>query len=397
VRDVLYLAGRYLVRRRAQSAVLIGSIALILFIPAGLHVLVSGAATMLTERAARTPLVLGARGSPVDLTLAALYFVEPQFSPIAYGEVEALRAQELGTVIPLHLRFSSGDHRIVGTTPEYLSFRALEVAEGQRFAVIGEAVLGARAAAALRAGPGESIVSTPAGAFDVAGSFPLRMTVVGVLAPAGTPDDDGIFVDLRTAWVIEGIGHGHEDVAELDPEAVDDGRLTETADGSIVAGPALLPYTEITPENLASFHFHGELADFPVDAAIIVPDDIRSEVVLRGRYLEGHLPVQLLVPRDVADGLVDTVFSVRQAFLVASAGLAAATAATATLVFALALRLRRAEIESMRRIGVTRQRLTGILATEILGILMAAGLLAGILTLTVSRFGGTLLRWLASG
>ena len=30
------------------------------------------------------------------------------------------------------------------------------------------------------------------------------MTVTGVLAPTGTPDDDAVLVDIKTAWVIEG-------------------------------------------------------------------------------------------------------------------------------------------------------------------------------------------------
>ena len=56
------------------------------------------------------------------------------------------------------------------------------------------------------------MLSSPAGAFDVAGTFPLKMKVVGVLAPTGTADDEAVFVDLKTAWVIAGLAHGHTDV-----------------------------------------------------------------------------------------------------------------------------------------------------------------------------------------
>ncbi len=394
MRDVLYLAGRYLAHHRAKTAVLVGSITLILFLPAALRVVVGGAASVLADRAERTPLVMGARGSAVDLVLSALYFTEPSVEAIPHGEVEALRGEGLGAVLPLHLGFTAGGSRIVGTTPEYFGFRGLELAEGRRFAVLGEAVLGARAAAALGVGAGSHVVSTPAGAFDVAGSFPLRMQVVGVLAPAGTPDDDAVFVDLRTAWVIEGIGHGHDDVAALESGEPGDGLVEAVEEGHVVAGPALLPYTEITPENLASFHFHGDESDFPLHAAIVVPQDERARTLLLGRYLEGDRPVQLVAPGAVVDDLVETLFSVRDAVLVVSIGLGLATAATAALVFALSIRVRRAEIESMRRMGVTRRRLHAILATEILAVLLMAGLLAGLLTLAASRFGGALVGWL---
>lgn len=405
MKDVLYLATRYLLHNRGTTLVLVGSVALILFLPAALYVVVGGAADVLEERAGRTPLVFGARGSAVDLTLATLYFTPPAVSPVPYSEVEELAEGELGEVLPLHLRFSAEGSRVVGTFPEYFGFRGLELAEGRRFAVLGEAVLGAEVAEALDVGVGGSIVSTPAGAFDVAGSFPLRMSVVGVLAPTATPDDEVVFVDLRTTWVLEGIGHGHDDVAdreatptgtragtaaEQDPDAA----AAQESGGSLVADPSLLPYTEITSENIDSFHFHGDRSSFPVDAAIVVPRDARAGTLLRGRFEGGERPTQLVVPLTVVDELVDTMFSVRDAVLVLSAGLVLATIATAALVFALSLRLRAAELESMRRIGVGRRRLRAILFTELGAVLLAATLLASGSTLLASRFGGQLIRWL---
>jgi putative ABC transport system permease protein len=103
----------------------------------------------------------------------------------------------------LHLRYTAGGHSIVGTTPEYFDFRNLEIAEGRLMAILGECVLGARAADALASGLGDFVLSTPAGAFDVAGSFPLKMKVVGMLQPVNTPDDEAVFVAPKTAWVIQ--------------------------------------------------------------------------------------------------------------------------------------------------------------------------------------------------
>jgi len=405
VKDILYLAARYLLHNRGTTLVLVGSVALILFVPAAMYVVVGGAADVLEERAGRTPLVFGAQGSAVDLTLATLYFTPPAVSPIRFSEVEELREGELGEVLPLHLRFSAEGSRVVGTLPEYFGFRGLELAEGRRFAVLGEAVLGAEVAEGLDVGVGGSIVSTPAGAFDVAGSFPLRMSVVGVLAPTGTPDDEAVFVDLRTTWVLEGIGHGHDDVAtsgttvevggsETAVEPRVDAAAPGESDRGLIADRSILPYTEITPENIDSFHFHGDRGAFPVDAAIVIPRDARSGTLLRGRFAGGERPTQLVVPLAVVDELVDTMFSVRDAILVLSAGLVLATIATAGLVFALSLRLRAPELESMRRIGVGRRRLRAILATELGAVLLAAALLASGATLLASRFGGQLIRWL---
>ncbi|MBW2541379.1 MAG: hypothetical protein JRF15_04740, partial [Deltaproteobacteria bacterium] len=72
--EIAFLAWRYLAYHRAKTLTLVGSIALILFLPAGLNVLVDQSAKELTTRADETPLLLGAVGSPLELVLNSLYF-----------------------------------------------------------------------------------------------------------------------------------------------------------------------------------------------------------------------------------------------------------------------------------------------------------------------------------
>ena len=55
----------------------------------------------------------------------------------------------LAPAIPMYVRFKVRDQPIVGTTLEYFSFRGLELAEGRQMTVLGEAVLGSRAAERL--------------------------------------------------------------------------------------------------------------------------------------------------------------------------------------------------------------------------------------------------------
>lgn len=391
MKDVLFLAWRYLRFNRGKTSVLIASMSLILFLPAGMQVVVRQSAEMLTARADNTPLLMGAPGSAVDLTLSALYFREPSLEPIVFRRVEEVNATTLATGIPLHLRFEASGHRIVGTTPDYLDFRGLEFASGRGFAILGECILGSTAAGDLGITTGDYLLSTPAGAFDVAGSFPLKMHVVGVLQPHGTPDDEVVLVDVKTAWVIAGLAHGHMDM--VDPAS--ESGVLERRDSNIVANASVLSHTEITPENIDSFHFHGDPAGFPIDAVIAAPLDRKSQIVLRGRYADGNADVQLVVPRAVVDDLVETMFSVRDVVLLVSVGLGAATVATAILVFVLSLRIRRREILTIRRIGGTRKRLLAILATEILLVIFAAAALAGLFTFLVSRHGGLLIRVIA--
>jgi putative ABC transport system permease protein len=384
--DVLFLAWRYLRFNWIKSLVLLASISLVLFLPLGLQVVVQQGADMLTSRAAATPLLIGAKGSAVDLTLSALYFRAPTIDPIAYREVTRVNQSGLAAGIPLQLRYLAGRQRIVGTTTDYIAFRGMRLAEGRLMALLGECVPGALAAEKLGVGVGDHVLSTPAGAFDVAGSYPLKMPVVGVLAPSGSPDDDAVFADIRTAWVIAGLAHGHMDMAA--PEA--ESGVLRRQGRNLVANAAVLSYTEITPDNIDSFHFHGDPAGFPVDAVIAVPDDRKSSIMLRGRYETRQDTVQMVVPLRVINSLLDTVFSVRNFVVLGSIGVIIATAAIAALVFGLAIRLRQREIATIQKIGGPRRRVSAMLLTEILLVVCGAVVIAAGMTLAVSRFGGVL-------
>ena len=161
-----------------------------------------------------------------------------------------------------------------------------------------------------------------------------------------------------------------------------------------MASPAVLSYNEITDGNRHTFHFHGEAADFPVDAILVVPRSFREGVMLRGEYEGAPAGVQVVVPEQVMEELLQTVFSVRDWILLASGGVLLAALLIALLVFALSIRLRRREIETIRKIGAPRRQVRAILGAEIVIVLGAALLLALALTLVVRQFGGLLIQWL---
>ncbi len=386
----LYLSWQYLVRHRGKTAILVASIAIIAFLPVGLNVLVGQSAQELTSRAQATPLVVGARGSPLELTLSTLYFDAVPPAPTRWAQRTRVADSGLADAIPIHARFSARGHRIVGTTLSYFEFRGLTIAAGRQMAVLGECVLGAEAARDLGLAPGDTLVSSPETVFDLAGAYPLRMHVVGVLSRAHTPDDTAIFVDVKTAWIIEGVGHGHQDLSA--PEA--DAAVLSRQGDRITANASVVEFAEITAENLASFHFHGDLSDHPLSAVIAVPQDEKSRVLLLGRYEGAQEAVQIVRPDAVIEDLLGTVFTIRS-YVIAAIGLVAlATLSTAALVFLLSLRLRRREIETMHKIGAARSSVATLLSSEVVVVLAMGTLLAAILTLVTSRLGSAAIRGL---
>jgi len=390
VKDALYLAWRYMRFHRIKTATLVVSLTILLFLPLGLEILVSRTAQRLRARADSTPLLVGAKGSSLDLALRALYFEGEVPAAVRYGQVARIRETGLAAPVPLHVRYSVRKQPVVGTTLDYFDFRRMRVASGRLFSVLGQCVLGADAARALEAGPGDKVITSPDNLFDLAGAYPLRMTVTGVLARTGTPDDAAVFVDIRTTWVIAGLGHGHRDLTAPGAE----GQILERKGDSVVANASVVQFNEITPENSADFHFHGERGDLPVTAVLAIPRDSKSRTLLLGRYLGRDEPCQIMEPRAVMDDLIATVVRVRGYVVAVTLLLGSATLLTICSVFLLSVRLRRRELATMEKIGCSRRFVAGVLGAEVGIVFALAACAAGALALLTATFGESLIHGL---
>jgi putative ABC transport system permease protein len=385
---VLYMAGRYLAYHKFKTAILVFAITLILYIPTGLRVLVSQSQQQLTARAAATPLLIGAKGSPLELVLNSLYSGADVPETMKHGEVARIRETGFAEPIPLYVRYRSQQDPIVGTTLDYFRFRNLSVADGGMMTRLGDCVLGAAVAKRRGIGPGGSVVSSPESVFDLAGVYPLKMHVTGVLAFSDSPDDEAIFVDLKTAWVIEGLAHGHQDLAQ--PEAV--GQVLKKEGNVVVGNAAVVQFNEVTDDNIDSFHFHGDPESFPITAIIAVPPDQKSATLLMGRYQAVGQSHQIARPLSVMEELLGTILTI-QSFVVAALVLVGiATLATAALVFLLSLRLRRREIETMVKIGGSRSRIAAVLVSEVVVVIGVSVALAAMLTWMTGAFGSDIIR-----
>jgi putative ABC transport system permease protein len=381
--NALFLAFAYLRFHWARSVVLVLVAALMLAVPVITQVLLNGSQAALTERADRTPLVLGNRGSQLDLAMNALYFSDDRAQPVTLAASEAIWDTGLALPIPLNTAFETNGARIVGTGIEYFDFRDLTLSEGRQIALLGEAVLGADVAARLGLGAGDTVVSSPQNLFDLDGVYPLELNIVGVLAATGTADDEAVFVDIKTSWVIAGIGHGHDGVLSADADAED-----------IVAAASIVEFNRITEDNIDSFHFHGDPAEYPVSAVLLVPNDDRAATILRGRYLDADNPVQLILPRDVIGELVDRIFRIKALLDAVTLIIGVAAFAAVGLAIFLSYRLRAREMQTAFKIGARRGMILRLLMAETVMLLCCAGVIAFAATLVVQGNGQSIVAWL---
>ena len=167
---------------------------------------------------------------------------------------------------------------------------------------------------------------------------------------------------------MQGLGHGHEDLTvSTDPELVMGER-----DGMVVGTAKVREFVEITDENRDSFHFHGSISQMPVDAAIVVPFDARSETIAFARAETGRLPIQMVRSVQVVDDLLVETFRIRRIMLVVLGTVAVGTLLLVGVVMALSVRVRATEIETMHLIGCGRGRVPLFISTEIGFLLLAA-------------------------
>ena len=339
------LAWRYITYHKFSSLVLIACVVLTLFLPIAFSLMLDRFNEQIVSRAATTPAVIGAKGSRFDLTLDALYFQSDVDSEIPYQQVGQAMESGRALAIPLHLQFKARKLPVVGTSIEYFEFRDLQFQSGSLMTRLGDCVVGSKVAQKLNLSVGNQLKTDRDNDFDIASNPPLKMRVAGVLKPTGTADDEAIFVDVKTAWIIGGLGHGHDEKTEA---------TTMGQDGtSTILNAAVASFLEITDENIGSFHFHGDLSEFPITAVLVVPNDKRAGDLLEGEYISDQV-VQYVIPTTVVQELMSMVFRIKRFFDLNTVLISIATMLLLLLVALLSFKLRQREMETMFKLGCSR-------------------------------------------
>lgn len=148
-------------------------------------------------------LVAGAKGSPMQVILSAIYHLD-----VPTGNIQLAQAKEIAKhrmvkkTIPLALGDAYKGFRIVGTNHDYVAHYGGKLAAGRLWEKPMEAVIGAEVAQRLGFGVGATFVGYH-GISDTGaehGDAPYQ--VVGVLAPSGTVLDRLVVVSVESVWLV---------------------------------------------------------------------------------------------------------------------------------------------------------------------------------------------------
>lgn len=167
-------------------------------------------------------MVVGAKGSPLQLILSSVYQIDAPTGNIPLEEVERLQKNPMvKAAIPLSMGDNYRGFRIVGTTEDYVTHFEGELETGELFGESMEVTIGYKVAEGAGLKVGDSFAGSHG--FDQEGEAhgDHLYVVKGIFKPSGSVLDQLILTPLNSVWDIHADhDHGedeedHEEVAEV--------------------------------------------------------------------------------------------------------------------------------------------------------------------------------------
>lgn len=146
-------------------------------------------------------LVLGAKGSPLQLILANVYHIDAPTGNILLSEAQkVVRHPYIESGIPLAYGDNHEGYRIVGTEHSYAEHYGVEVAQGKLWEAPFEVTIGSKVAQALELTLGDTFYSAH-GLTDQTDIHKDKVfTVVGILEPSQSVVDQLILTPMQSIW-----------------------------------------------------------------------------------------------------------------------------------------------------------------------------------------------------
>ena len=151
--------------------------------------------------------VVGAKGSPLQLVLASVLHLDNPTGNISYKEALKISKNPLiKSAVPISYGDNYKGYRIVGTTHEYPTLYSAELQKGHRVENAMEVILGNSVAQKLNLKIGDTLLSAHGLLENSIEEHDAVLTVVGILKPTQKVIDRLILTNLQSVWDV----HNHE-------------------------------------------------------------------------------------------------------------------------------------------------------------------------------------------
>ena len=209
--NMIKLSWKYLIAKPLNTGLNILLLALGLSIITVLILIQDQFENKMTKDAQGIDLVVGAKGSPLQLILSSVYHIDFPTGNIDMADAINLSKNRLvKNIIPLGMGDNYQGYRIVGTNHDYLALYNAQMAEGVVWEKPFDVVLGSETAIKLGLGVGDTFI----GSHGIGSSshehdeHPYKIT--GILVPMGNVLDKLILTSIESVWYTHDEGHDHD-------------------------------------------------------------------------------------------------------------------------------------------------------------------------------------------
>lgn len=170
----------------------------------------------ITENSRGIDLVVGAKGSPMQLILCNIFHVDFPTGNINLAEAEKIAKHRLvKKAIPLALGDSYQGFRIIGTNHDYLQLYKGEIESGELWKDNLEVTLGSKVAKLMKLKLGDTFTSNHGLTADGHSHEEQKFVVKGILKETMSVLDNLIFTNIESVWIVHDI-HVEENGSEHD-------------------------------------------------------------------------------------------------------------------------------------------------------------------------------------
>ena len=167
-------------------------------------------------------MVVGAKGSPLQLVLSAVLHIDNPTGNISYKEAKKLaKSRYIKDAVPISIGDNYKGYKLVGTTTDFIDLHKTKLEKGTLFKKPFEIVIGSAVANNLNLKIGDTFSSSHGmieNALESHDETPLK--VVGILAPTQNVIDRLIVTNLKSIW------HMHEHENGTDAHNHEDDEIT---------------------------------------------------------------------------------------------------------------------------------------------------------------------------
>jgi putative ABC transport system permease protein len=368
------LALKSLRNRKFTTFLTVASIALSVTLLLGVERIRKEARASFTNTISGTDLIVGARTGPVQLLLYSVFRIGNATNNISWQSYEEIAHNpNVKWSIPISLGDSHQGYRVMGTSGGYFKYfrfaggRKLELAEGNIFKGVYDAVLGADVAKTLGYRLGDPIIiAHGAGKVSFIQHDDKPFKVVGILKKTGTPVDQTVHVRL------EGIEAIHIDWKDGAPPIPGQSISAERVLKMDLSPKAITAFFLGLKSRIAAFNVQRYINEYPEE------------------------PLLAILPGVALQGLWDLVGIAENALLIVSGAVVAVGLSGMLIALMTSINERRREMAILRSVGARPMHVFSLIVGESamltfagigLGVALLYVLLISCQPLILSRFG----------